>query len=585
MTRKISYIHTLRRMTTLLSSAICALWGFAQTSLPEKLSHVLEVQDMDLGMRLYQEITEADLKQLPDSSLFDYHYLGGYLNSSAFKYDLQSDVMLNHDKAISHLLKAKDLCDTKLGTYSIGYMEIMRGLGDEYIELGKYENALAMYQEGIVKSMAVRNSGSHAFGNLIMGVQECYENMGWFNEVPNHLMDAWSFWPKDETLLETYTYYPLWCLEQFYRRYGMYDKALSISEEIEKFIISKGGDYHPEMCEALYMKGNILKNTDKQEDAIAEYERAINISKKNKIDDSELLGMLYGNLLMTLASNGEYAKCESLLNEIEIYSKKTHNPTQYANALFSLANSLCEKGKYVSALGYNAQLLKLSLSDEEKQVVERQTNTIKYNQEITESHSLLEERFRSLEIGSAEWFETAHKLSSAYYIFKDWDGNDCVLKNMYEAMLSHPTNGSDYRLWVLMNLYMNCLENEDYSDALRFALEKYEVILSVSDATELHRINAINDVAVAKMKCNNLEGIDSDLAAIESFDLAQFGEISGEYATYLHNRGRAYQLQKKFDEAKETLLKAISIQNKVEGKPFKNTVKYYMEVQQELGEI
>lgn len=585
MTRKISYIHTLRRMTTLLSSAICALWGFAQTSIPEKLSHVLEVQDMDLGMRLYQEITEADLKQLPDSSLFDYHYLGGYLNSSAFKYDAECDVMLNHDKAISHLLKAKDLCDTKLGTYSIGYMEIMRGLGDEYIELGKYEDALAMYQEGIVKSMAVRNSGSHAFGNLIMGVQECYENLGWFNEVPNHLMDAWSFWPKDETLLETYTYYPLWCLEQFYRRYGMYDKALSISEEIEKFIISKGGDYHPGLCEALYMKGNILTNAGRPEEAIADYERALDISKKNKIDDSELHGMLYGNLLMTLASNGEYAKCESLLNEIEIYSKKTHNPTQYANALFSLANSLCEKGKYVSALGYNAQLLKLSLSDEEKQVVEGQTNTIKYNQEITESHSLLEERFRSLEIGSAEWFETAHKLSSAYYIFKDWDGNDCVLKNMYEAILSHPTNGSDYLLWVLMNLYMNCLEKEDYSDALKFALEKYEVILSVSDATELHRINAINDVAVAKMKCNNLEGIDSDLAAIESFDLAQFGGISGEYATYLHNRGRAYQLQKKFDEAKETLLKAISIQNKVEGKPFKNTVKYYMEVQQELGEI
>lgn len=165
------------------------------------------------------------------------------------------------------------------------------------------------------------------------------------------------------------------------------------------------------------------------------------------------------------------------------------------------------------------------------------------------------------------------------------DGNDCVLRNMYEAILSNPTNGSDYRLWVLMNLYMNCLEKEDYSDALKFALEKYEVILSVSDATELHRINAINDVAVAKMKCNNLEGIDSDLAVIESFDLAQFGEISGEYATYLHNRGRAYQLQKKFDEAKETLLKAISIQNKVEGKPFKNTLKYYMEVQQELGEI
>lgn len=585
MTREISYIHTLRRMTILLSSAICALWGFAQTSLPERLNHVLEVQDMDLGMRLYQEITEADLKQLPDSSLFDYHYLGGYLNSSAFKYDVESDVMLNHDKAISHLLKAKDLCDTKLGTYSIGYMEIMRGLGDEYIELGKYEDALAMYQEGIVKSMAVRESGSHAFGNLIIGVQECYEYMGWFNEVPNHLVDAWGFWSKEETPLETYTYYPLWCLEQFYRRYGMNDKALSVSEEIEKFIISKGGESHPELCEALYMKGNILNNSDRHEEAIAEYERAINISKKNKIDDSELLEMLYGNLLMALASNNKYTECERLLNEIETYCGKIHNSTPYKNALFSLANSLNEKGNYVSALGYNAQLLKLSLTNEERTTVERQTTTIKFNQDITESRPLLEAQFNTLEFGSNEWFVAAHKLSSAYYISRDMDGNDHVLRKMYEAISLHPTNGSDYHLWVLMNLYANCIEKEAYSDALKFALEKNEFILSVPDATELHRINATNDVVVAKMRTNNLEDIDSDLAMIESFDLAQFGEISGEYATYLHNRGRAYQLQNKFDEAKETLLKSIIVQNKVYGKPMDRTVKYYMEVQEELGEI
>ena len=54
----------------------------------------------------------------------------------------------------------------------------------------------------------MRVAASHDFGNLIMGVQECYERMGWYNEVPAHLMDAWSFWNKEEKPVVTYTYYP-----------------------------------------------------------------------------------------------------------------------------------------------------------------------------------------------------------------------------------------------------------------------------------------------------------------------------------------------------------------------------------------
>lgn len=575
MIRKTAIIDTKHRMAVLLPLVFCAFVGFAQSSLTERLNYVLEVQDMEMGMKLYNDITSTDLVQLPDSSLFDYHYLGGYLNSQ----------IPNHDKSISHLLEAKKLCDTKLGTYSIGYMEIMRGLGDEYIEIGKYDDALAAYQEGIVKSMAIREGTPKAFANLIMGVQDCYEYLGWFNEVPNHLMDAWGFWPKDENPLETYTYYPLWRLELFYSRYGMYDKALSVSEEIEKFIISKGGDNHPELCEALYSKGNMLRYVNRHDDAIAEYKRAINISKRNNINDSEILGMLYGNLLMALASNDNGVECESVLREIKSYSNKTHNPVRYANALFSLADILNQKGYYSSALEYNNQILNLSLSEDERQVVEQQTNTIKYNQEITESRPFLEERLNLLEIGSVEWYDAACNLSNVYHISKDWDSNNIVLRKMYDAISSNPTYGSDYHFWVLMNLYGNCLEREDYSDALKFALEKNELIASMTDATDLYRVNAINDVLVAKLRTNNLDGIDSELAIVESFYKAQFGETSNEYATYLHNRGRAYQLQNKLDEAKDALLRSISVQNKVAGRPMERTVKYYMEVQEELGEL
>ena len=571
----IKIIRALTRVAVLLPSVFYAFSGVAQNSLSERLNHILEAQDMDMGLKLYQEVTDAEIKQLPDSSLFDYHYLGGYLNSE----------IPNHEKAIYHLTEAKRLCDTSLGTHSGVYMEIMRGLGDEYIDLGKYEDALAIFQEGITKSMYMRNVASHDFGNLIMGVQDCYELLGWFNEIPNHLSDAWSFWYKDETPLVTYTYFPLWRLEQFYKRYGMYDNAISVSRHIEDFIKSKGGNTHPELAEALWWKGNILVEMNRIAEGIKAYQDGLAILRDNNMNHSERYESMAGNLLIALISAERYEESATLLKEIQQYSVNAQKPDTYKNALFSAANRAANMGNYAKAIEYNTTLLSLHLSKEESDVIENQKSTISYNQEVVESLPVLENAFSSLMIGQDDWFETGHKLSSAYYLVKDINKNGVVLTAMYKAIDLNKSIGSDYYLWVISNLYGLSLEKEEYQDALRYAMEKVNYLNTLNDVPDNYRYNALNDIVVAKMKSNTLDGIDSDLENIEQFYRNQYGEISSEYATYLHNRGRAFQLQNKLDEAKGTLLQSITLQNKLEGKPLERTVKYYMEVEQQLGEL
>ena len=66
-------------------------------------------------------------------------------------------------------------------------------------------------------------------------------------------MDAWSFWNKEEKPVVTYTYYPLWCLHQFYRRYEMYDNAIRVSDEIVKFITEKEGPNYPILAEEVIL--------------------------------------------------------------------------------------------------------------------------------------------------------------------------------------------------------------------------------------------------------------------------------------------------------------------------------------------
>lgn len=79
--------NILTQVTVLLSSVFYTLSGAAQTTISERLNYVLDTKDMDMdmdmGLAVYNDITESDLTNLPDSILFDYHYLGGYINSES----------------------------------------------------------------------------------------------------------------------------------------------------------------------------------------------------------------------------------------------------------------------------------------------------------------------------------------------------------------------------------------------------------------------------------------------------------------------------------------------------------------------
>lgn len=562
----------MHRMTAILSSVLCVFGMSAQTTIPERLNHVLEVQDMNEGLKLYNEISEPDIAQFPDSVQFDYHYLGGYLNSE----------LPDHDKALKHLLEAKRLCEKSLGIYSIGYMDIMHGLGDEYISLGRYDDALATFEEGIVKTMAIRNGAPNAFGNLIMGVQECYEYKGWLNEVPVHLMDAWSFWPKTADSFEAYSYYPLWCLEQFYVRYELYDDAIKINDAIINFISDNAGSRHTEMAEALYLRGNVFYKMEKYSDAVDAYRKGLSILAENSKTSDEMNGMLLGNLLSATIQTDKWQECDIVLGKIKDYGAQTGNANIYKNALFSAAKDLNAAGHFSKAVDLNAILISLPLSDAENNVVNNQTNEIRYNQEVIQKLPQLENLFMSGAIGTDEWFEAGHQLSSAYFIQKELDKNISVLVKMHDTISLENGRGQDYFIWTLRNLYGSCIDSGDYKGALRYSNEYLNYLQSIPDAPKDYLYYALNDLVVAKLRSNSLDGIEADMAKVESYTLDLFGRESNEYSVYLHNHGRALQLQGKLNDAKGRYVMAINLQSKISGSVSPRTVQYLSETEKQL---
>lgn len=527
-----------------------------------------------MGIKLYNEITKADLEQLPDSVLFDYHYLGGYINSE----------IPNHNKAIAHLLEAKRLCDTSLGTHSGVYMEIMRGLGDEYVEVGQYEEALAIYQEGIVKSTYMRVAASHDFGNLIMGVQECYERMGWYNEVPAHLMDAWSFWNKEEKPVVTYTYYPLWCLHQFYRRYEMYDNAIRVSDEIVKFITEKEGPNYPILAEELYFRGNTLSDMGRTDDAIETYRKALLILESNKLEYNEeySYNSILGNLLIALIKAEQWDDSDIVLNKIKNYGTVMSNDDIYTSALTAIAFVLYNNGYYDRALKFNTELLGYPLSPERKQTADRQQEEILYSQEVLNAIPELVNLMNNNTVASDEWFEAAFKLTSAYFRKKETEKYMVLLDSMYQAIPSNSSARDEYLVAILGTLFNVSLDNAHYDLALKYANEKWEYVSTLQDVPERYKFDCINNIVVAKLKSNKLDGIYYDLDRAIELCRAVFGEESEAYAIQLHNRGRAFQLDGKYDEAKQNYLDAIALHTKVKGSPMAKTVQYLMETNNQI---
>lgn len=566
------------RMAVILPSVFYALTMFSQTSLSEQLSEVLIANDLNKGFLIYNQISETEIKQLSDSALFDFHYLGAYLNSN------NCTETPNHEKVIHHLKEAKRLCDTSLGTYFTGYMEIMKGLGDEYFEEGNFEDALAIYEEGLVKSMAIRDRVPQFFANLIMGIQECYENLGFFSEVPIHLMDAWGMWDKDIEPFCRYNYFPLWTLQQFYSKYECFENALKINDEIVKFIQEKGGANHPEMAEALFYRGNHLNYLNKYEEATETYRQALKILDSNKLTDEDLYEYILGNLVLASTETDSIRLTIDILDEIKTHGLKYNNPQIYKNALYSTANKFNERGFYDMALSLNLQLRDLALTQEENAVIEEQHSDIIFNKEIIESLPKLYESFNSLSSENMEWFDMGYKLASAYYLTNEIDKYLEVLKQLYSAIKPDNSLGKDYYYWVLNNLYNVSFDLGDYTAALKYALEKWLEVSSTLDFQEEICISAINNLVAAKLRSAEIEGIDSDLEIYRDLCVKLYGDNSTEYSVYLHNKGRACQLQGDLKEAKRNYLLANTLGIKTKGKASRRTVQYLMEVDMQIVE-
>lgn len=560
------------RMAIFLSSVLCAVALNAQDEFEERLFHVLATQDLEGGLTLYKGIDENAIRELPDSVLFDYHYLGGWVNSE----------LADPQKAVRHLSEAKRLCDTSLGTHSLVYMEVIEALGRECMEMGDYKSALSFYQEGIAKSMACSGDARQEFGLLLMGLAECYEYEGWLKELPLLFRDAWAHWDKDAEPFSEQNFYPMWALRETYRRYGMYEEALATSDCIMDYLEGEGGKAENCLAGELYFRGNILESLNRMDEAVATYERALAILAKHNEDRGNYRKSILGNRLVAVIHSSGWERYGECLDEIRKYAMEMGDDKLYSNALYTVAGEFNAMLKYDIAKAISDKLLGLPLAPEERDVVERQAKKISNGIELTSGLAQLETEYLNQRRGSLEWLQRGCDLSRAYHLLGEFSKNRDVLEAMHAAIEQDDVVDSDYHDWVLGNLIGLCFEVGDFPRMLKYAEEKLAYLKTLENVPADMMHYALNNVLVAMLKSNQVQGLENVLKEVGKYQALVFDPISEGTATYLHNMGRAYHLQGRHMEAKEHYLEAMRMQKKTTGNISAATVKYLMELEMQM---
>lgn len=561
----------MKRIFLLNLCILCALYSFAQESVSDKVNSAFKLcfSDIAKAKDIIKTIDEPSVATLPDSSRFDYHYVCAGIASAEDDYE----------GIIRHLQETKRLCETSIGVREVVYLEIMATLASAYEDNGDLDNALAIYQEGIVKGLLIRNweGAKEYFAQLNSGLAFVYEEKGWQKEVPSLWRDAWDFWEKVDKVFEIYNVYPLFMLSDYYERKGEYDKALEINKEMSDYVLTQASRSNPVWCDILYQKGTILGHLGKHEEAIINYKEGINIAKQNGIT-GEIIEHLYGNLICSFAEYETTSNIDIALTELQMIC-----PQLYTQALFSVSYILEKNKRYKDAINYISQAIYLVHGkDKEKYEWYKGLYTHEYkNQQELEKLTKTPIPNRN----TSEWFFYMERLANAYYVDKNKEKAKEILVQMVNESIVNKCHESEKN--KLINLLVSCAADvNDYTTVLKFSKEWIEYAKKNFGEQSKEYFACLNTTAVGYIKTNDYKHAKSILQLCTPLCITLFSKESEQYAIVLHNTGRTAQLAGDLTSAKAYYLESLSKHSLV-GTPSirtKHTREYLGEVELLLKE-
>lgn len=519
------------RYIAFIMSVCCVFSGYAQQNISQRISDVLYSQDVGNCKILMQQINDSDIILMPDSTIFEYYYLAGW-------YSMENNEI---EKQIDYLIKAKEICENKLGINNnvCVYFEIIKALGEACEELNKEEEALLWYEEGIIKGFPYLETNDVKLQSYFKDIRNysanIYEVKGYAN-IAEYLRD-------DKPL----------------NYIGSFDHA-----------------------EDMLYKAIQLYNDNKCSEALKYLDEAKSIFKRHGIDGREMMQPLSRMYLKCYAKMGDTKKINALLKT----KKKTMfydgtesfiiNDMYDVISEFILTHYNINTAKYY----YNKLLEEIDVNNQDDLNKVRIIGCqIDYFQKIYSQIDSLENVKKTTPILSYDWGIYSLLQSNLLIKIQRYDDANKICEQIYDMSVSLKEDSQSLHWFVLMNLSDYSTQIQKFDKAECYLKEQLAWLDSKKVSSDTEEYGWIyNKLGIVYLNKNKYKDSKKMFAKAEKILLPIYGYQSHEYATILHNKGRLAQLESKLDEAKKYLEESVKIQIVLDGKATDRTTQYLDEV-------
>ena len=532
----------LHRYIVLGILVFCTLNLFAQRDIPQRIYDVLISKDTKAAQKLILQITENDITQMADSTLLDYYYLAGWVALEGKQYN----------KGIDFLIKIKELCETKVGIENqiFVYFEILKALGETCEEIGKDDEALLWYEEGVVKGLPYLDTTTEPLKSSLDAIRdnaaEIYEKRG-------HA-DMAEFFRSDKPI--DYIGSPDYAHDLFSQVSDLYDL------------------YGEENC------------SDNGNEAIKLLDEAKVIYQKHSNESKEWMPLLYREYLLCYASMGDTKQIDRLIRTKRQIMYIGDDKPQFVKDMRAVMVSFIFKHHDIETAEKYCQYALKWHDKSNRDIVADVTKLgeqLQFYKQLYSQMDSLQQIRSSRPAKDYEWGIVSLQLSNILINIRREKEAYNICEDIY-AMSSKLQEDPRTLHWaVLMNLADYGIVQKEYSIAERYSKEQMAWLDAHNYAENAEKRGWVyNKLGIVYMNSSRYDDSEKAFLKAEEIFFPIYKKESSEYATIIHNRGRLAQLQGKFDEAKELLTEAQQIQIVVEGKPKDRTVQYLNEVEQAI---
>ena len=515
-------------------SVCCVFCGYAQQNLSQHINDVLQSTNIEEYRNLMERINESDIVNMPDSTLFDYYYLSSLYFSKNKEYE----------KSINNLVKAKEICETKLGiNYNfIRYFDIIIGLGDTCEKMDNVDEALLWYEEGIIKGLS------------FSAMEEDETLQSFFNDFLNYSANI-------------------------YEAKGYKDIAKYLRNSKSKSLNYAGSfDYARELFE----NAQLLYKENKCSEAIKQLEEAESILKKYGNEGKEMMQSLYRLSLQCYAKIGNTKKIDALLRT----KAKTMFYDDTKSFLVDEMSEVIESFILIhhdikTAEYYYQKLLKEVDKNNQKDLyqVEVIGDDIDYFQTIYSQIDSLENVKASLPILSDEWGISSLHQSNLLIKAERYDDANMICEQIYKMSVDIKEDPQNLHWNVLDNLVAYHNQNNNLDKTVQYLEEQLAWLDSKNITLDAEERGWIYyKLVTAYLNGKQYKESRDMLTIVEKILLPIYGDQSMEYAMILHDKGRLAQLEGKLDEAKQYLEESMRVQIELDGDAMDETIQYLDEV-------